>query len=192
MFHSWKQAFRITGFLRWCPNINLARCLEQHKGWLILPYFQSSDGQVLWSSHQLYHLLAVFSLIRGLAIAALTWMLDLWSSHQTVFVETVFKMNNNFCCHLYAVLLWFTDTILFNVWWSFSLSFGFWPLFLSAEDVLPWFVYVITTLETAALGTPNKVAVLVTDAPAKRQPTICPLWKSEKSPICQYFHTNCY
>jgi len=36
-------------------------------------------------------------------------------------------------------------------------------------------VRAIITLETAALDTPNKVAVLVTDAPAKRTPTICPL-----------------
>jgi len=27
------------------------------------------------------------------------------------------------------------------------------------------------------------LAVLVTDAPAKRVPTVCPLWKSDKSPI---------
>ena len=36
-------------------------------------------------------------------------------------------------------------------------------------------MYAIITLETAALGTPNKVAVLVTDAPAKYAQTICPL-----------------
>jgi hypothetical protein len=36
------------------------------------------------------------------------------------------------------------------------------------------------------------MTVLVTDAPAKCAPTICPLWKSEKSPILQYSHTNCY
>ena len=62
---------------------------------------------------------------------------------------------HEFCCHL----LWFTDTILFSVWWSLSLSFGFQQLFLLAGHVLPWFVYVIITLETAALDTPNKVAV---------------------------------
>jgi len=33
------------------------------------------------------------------------------------------------------------------------------PLFLLADNVLPWFLYVIITLETAALNTPNKVAV---------------------------------
>jgi hypothetical protein len=40
---------------------------------------------------------------------------------------------------------------------------------------------------TAALGTPNKVAVMVRDAPAKREPTICLLRKSDKSTILQYF-----
>jgi len=58
-----------------------------------------------------------------------------------------------------AVLLWFTGTILFNVWRSISLGFGFRPLFLLADDVLPWFVYVTIILETAALDTPNKVTV---------------------------------
>jgi len=38
-----------------------------------------------------------------------------------------------------------------------------------------WFLYVIITLETTALDTPNKVAFLVTDAPAKGAPTICHL-----------------
>jgi hypothetical protein len=66
-----------------------------------------------------------------------------------------------------GVHLWFRDTILFNVWWSLSLSFCFQPLFLLGDDVI--------TLETAALDTPNKEAILVTDAPAKCAPTICPL-----------------
>jgi hypothetical protein len=33
-------------------------------------------------------------------------------------------------------------------------------------------------LETAALDTPNRVAVFITDAPAKRAPTICLRWNS--------------
>ena len=61
-----------------------------------------------------------------------------------------------------------------------------------AEDVLPQIVYVIITLETATPDTPNKVVVLATDTPAKSTPTIDPLWKSEKPPILQYIHTNCY
>jgi hypothetical protein len=47
-------------------------------------------------------------------------------------------------------------------------------------------------LKTAALNTPHKVATLVTNAPAKCTPTICPLWKLDKCSILQYFHTNCY
>ena len=157
MFHSWNQACRIIGFLEWCPHINHARCWEQCEGWTSdhITYFQASDGQVLWSSHHLFHLLVQFSVNRGSAIAALPRILDLWSACQTVFVETVFKINIEFCCHL----LWFIDTILFNVWWSLSLSFGFRQLFLLADHVLPWSVYVIITLETAALDTPNKVAL---------------------------------
>ena len=67
----------------------------------------------------------------------------------------------------------------------FPLFFGLWSLFLVADYVFPWFVYAIITLDTAALDTPNKVAVLVTDATAKHTPTIHSLWKSEKSPILQ-------
>jgi len=65
-------------------------------------------------------------------------------------------------------------------------------LLLLADEDLPWCVYAVLTLENAGLDTPNKVASLVTDAPAKRTPTICPLWKSEKSHILHYYHTNCY
>jgi len=48
-------------------------------------------------------------------------------------------------------------------------------------------VYVAITLETAALDRPNKVAILVTDAPAKRAPTFCPLWKSDVSHFAVLF-----
>jgi hypothetical protein len=41
---------------------------------------------------------------------------------------------------------------------------------LSSHDV-----YAIITLEIATLDTPNKVAVAVTDVPAKRAVTMCPL-----------------
>jgi hypothetical protein len=74
-----------------------------------------------------------------------------------------------------AVGLQFLDTILLNVRRSLSLSFGFQTLFLLADDVFPGFVYAIITLETDALDTPDKVTVLVTDAPAKCTQTICPL-----------------
>jgi hypothetical protein len=49
-------------------------------------YFQTSDIQVLWT-HSLFCLLVLFSVIRGVTIAALLWMLDLWSSCWTALVE---------------------------------------------------------------------------------------------------------
>jgi len=65
-----------------------------------ITYLQSSDVQILSSSHHLFRRLTLFSVIRGLAMAALPWMLDVWSSRRIVFVETVFKMGLEFCCHL--------------------------------------------------------------------------------------------
>jgi hypothetical protein len=53
-------------------------------------------------------------------------------------------------------------------------------------------LYAVITLDTAALDKANKVAVLVTDATAKRSPTVYPLCKSDKFPISKYFHTNRY
>ena len=163
MFHSWNQAFRIRGFLGWRPDINLAWRWE-HEGWLIWPYLSHFSAVFSNQQLQLYHRWWICEAL----IRLFLWK---WSSRWILSS---------------AVLLWFIDTILFNVWRSLSLSFGFWPLFLLADDVLPRSVYVAITMETAVLYTPNKVVILVTDAPAKRAPTICPLWKSDKSPILQY------
>jgi len=154
IFYSWNQAFSIIGFLGCSQNTNPAWCWEKHEGWLIWPHFCfQSDIQVLWSSLHLSRLLALFSVIRGLAVAVVAWMWDLWSSHQTDFVKMVFKMNTEFCSHLCCT----SSMILRHN--PLSLSFGFQPLFLSADDLFPWFVYAIITLETAALYTPNKVAI---------------------------------
>ena len=132
-------------------------------------YFQSWEIQVLWSSPHPFGFLALFLVIIGLAIAALLWMLDLWSSHWTFFCgNRVHKMT-------VRVLLSRSSVVIFrhNPLQYLSLTFGFWPQFLLADDVFPLFTYTFITLETAALNTPNKVGVLVTDAPAKRTPTIC-------------------
>jgi hypothetical protein len=50
-FHSWNQPFRIIGFLKHSPNINLGWCWNNMKNdWSDqTTYFQSSDVQVLWS-----------------------------------------------------------------------------------------------------------------------------------------------
>jgi len=90
-----------------------------------------------------------------------------------------------------AAVLWFLVTILFNIWRSFSLSFGFRPLIFSADEVFSWFVYDVATLGTTAFDTPHEVDILFGDAAAKRTPTICPLWKSEKCLTLEPFHTNC-
>ena len=152
-------------------------------------YFQSSDDLALCSSHHLSHLSAVFSNrtfnnYSSTMDLGFVKLLFLWKQSSRWILSSAVTFT--------AVLLWFTDTVLFNVWQSLSLSFGFWPLFLLADYVLPWFVYVFITLENVALNIPNKVAVLVTDAPAKCAPTICPLWISDKSHISHYFHTDCY
>ena len=89
-----------------------------------------------------------------------------------------------------AAVLWFSKRILFNIRRPFSFSCGFWPPFISADDVFPLYVHAFINVATAALDTSYKVAVLFTDAAAKRAPTMCPLWKSDKSPILQYFHTQ--
>jgi hypothetical protein len=52
-------------------------------------------------------------------------------------------------------------------------------------------VYADITLETVALNTPNNVADFITDAPAKRAPTIYSLLKSDKSPIFPFFEKDC-
>jgi hypothetical protein len=42
-------------------------------------------------------------------------------------------------------------------------------------SVFPLFVYAVVTMETAAMDTPNKMTLLVTDDPAKGAPKICPI-----------------
>jgi len=141
MFHSWNQAFTTTGFLGRCPNKYPTWWWEQCEGWLIWHYeFPIIRCQALWSTHHLLHFLALFSVVRGSTIAALPWMLVLWSSCHPVFVETASRWIIISAVTFAAVLVWFIDTILFNVWQSISLSLGFWPLFLLADHALPWFV----------------------------------------------------
>jgi hypothetical protein len=53
-------------------------------------------------------------------------------------------------------------------------------------------VYAEIILETVTLDTPNNVADFITDASAKYAPMICPLSKSDKSPVFRVFDTNCH
>ena len=183
MFHSWNQAFRITGFLGWCPNINPAWWWEQGERWLIWPNYIfpviRRPGFVIVTPP-----FPPFSAVFGnqsfgnCSSTMNVAFLKLSSSSRWIWSSAV---------TFAAGLLWFTDTILFNVRRSLSLSFCFQPPFLLVDDVLPWFVSVVIPLETAALDTPNKVAILVTDATPNFASTIWPLWKFEKSPFCSTF-----
>ena len=189
MFHSWNQAFKIIG------SFSDA---------------QTKTRPMLGTTWRMTHLKYYVFPIRWPGFVIITPSFPPFSAvfidqrfsncSSTTDVEFLKLLSDSFCgkssrwlwssaVTFAAVLLWFIDTILFNVRRSLPLSFDFRPLFLSA--VFPWFVYVIT-LETAALDTLHVVSLLVTDAPAKHTPTICPLWKSEKSSILQYFQTNCY
>ena len=98
----------------------------------------------------------------------------------------VLKMNTEFSCHLYLFNIWpefSCHLYLFNICQSLSLSFVFQPLSLLADDVFPWFMHAIITLQTVDLYRCSSMFTA---------PTICPLWKSDKSPILLYFHMNCY
>ena len=75
-------------------------------------------------------------------------------SRRTLFVETgCSRRILSSAVTFAAAVLWFSNKILFNIRWSFSLSFGFRPP-TSQLIVFPWFVYIVTTFATAALDTP--------------------------------------
>jgi hypothetical protein len=114
-------------------------------------------------------------------------MLDSWSSHWTVIVETLFKMNIQFCCHLFC-----NSSVIFLNSHSFSVDTDFCPLFLFAHVVFSWFVYAYITLETVILDIHNNVTVFVTYAPAELAPMMWLLPQSDKLSIFQFFLTDCY
>ena len=129
MFHIWNQVFGIMGFLQRFPNINLACCWEQCDGRPIssghITYLQSSDVHVLWWSRDLFRLLALISEIRGSAVVALLWILDLWRSGRTGFVETgTSRPILNPAVTFAAVVLWFLGTVPVSVGDSFHLVSG--------------------------------------------------------------------
>ena len=113
MFHSWKQAFIIIDFLGHSPNIKPARCLgTTWRNILRFPVISRPGFMIITPSLSPF---CVFSVIGGLAIAALPRMLDLWNCRRTVFVETwssrwILSSAVTFA----AVVVWFSDTILLN------------------------------------------------------------------------------
>jgi len=135
----WLHSLKVAQLLRSaaCLHTNQCRSYLNHLVFAV-------DFQVLPSLQHLFHLLVLFSVIKGLTNTAVLLMLDLWSPRMTVFVGTessrwILSSAVTFA----AAVLWFSDTVLFNVWRSLSHSFGFRPLFLLADDVRQWSVYVI-------------------------------------------------
>jgi hypothetical protein len=106
--------------------------------------------------------------------------------------KRVFRINIQFCCHLCRSICAIFRNNPSYVRRSLTVNVDFCPLDLIPNVVFPWFMYADVTLETVALDTPNNLAVFVTDVPANRVPTICPLSKSDKSSIFRFFHTDCH
>ena len=144
MFHIWNQAFRIIGFLGWCPNMNPAWWWEQCEGCLIWPHYINRWASFMIITPSSSPFSAVFSNQRFNNCSS-TMDVVFVKLLSDCFVETASRWILISAVTFATVLLWFIDTILFNVRQSILLSFGFRPLFLLADDVLPWFVYVIIT-----------------------------------------------
>ena len=119
-------------------------------------------------------------------------ILTLWSSRRTVLVKTgELRCTFNSAVIWAAVVLCFLDTIWVSTRTSLSDSFLLRPQFILLDVVRPSWWYADITLDIVALDTSQRLAVLVTDAPARCAPTICPLLNSDMSPIMQYFEQNC-
>jgi hypothetical protein len=118
--------------------------------------------------------------------------LVLWSSRWTVFVKTessrwilcsavtlvagsfmIFRHSPLQCTAIPFTEYWFSTTI---------------PL---SWRRLPMTCVCCNNLANGCSGLPNIMAVSVTSAPAKRAPTVYPLWKSDKPAFVQCFLTNC-
>ncbi len=81
------------------------------------------------------------------------------------------------------MVLCFLDTIRDSTRTSLSDNFLLHRQLLLLDVVRPSLWYADITMDTMALDTPQRLAVLVTDAPARCAPTICPLLNSDMSPI---------
>ncbi len=90
-------------------------------------------------------ILAMVCVIKDLAIAALSWMLDLRSSLRLVFVVLVFRVDVEMCCLCCSL-----DTI-FSPCHSLSVFFD--------DEVLPWFVYKVIIQKIVSLKRPKNEAI---------------------------------
>jgi hypothetical protein len=156
--------------------------------------FQLFNIQVLRQWHHRLLIEAVLSLIIGLAIAALPWMPDLWSSRRRVLLRTESTRWIISSALLSPMLQCFCDLSkqFFSMYENLFLSIMIFRLCPLHWCCSPMIYFADTTLGTVSFDTPNNVAISATDAPAKRIPNICPLSKSDRSPISRISHTNCH
>ena len=142
MFHGWNQAFIITGFLG-C----LAWCWVQCEGRLTWPCYMFPINR------RPGFIIVTPSFSPFIVVGFVKLWLDCLCGNR------IFRWILNSAVTFAAAVLWsFLDTLL-NVRRSLSLSFGFRPQLLLAGDVFLWSVCVVITLGTAALDTPNEVAI---------------------------------
>ena len=103
IFHSWNLAFRIIGFIGCSPNINRTWCWEQREGRLIWPYYVfpiiSSPGfMIITPSFGPFSVVFSNQMFSNrscpLDVGFVTLSSDFFCGNR------VFKMNNEFCCHL--------------------------------------------------------------------------------------------
>ena len=157
------------------------------KTYLTVLLISNHQTSRFWPSCHLFHLSALFSVIRGLAIATLPRMFDLWSSGQAVFCgNRVFKLNIEFCCHLCCNIsaifrrdplpcaaipftwFWFSATIPLS-WWCIPMI-CVWHH--KPSQLLLWILLIELPFSD----------MLQLNA---HQQSVCPLGKSNKSPILQ-------
>ncbi len=115
------------------------------------------------------------------SIAALLWMLALWSSLWSVFVETgsswwICRLFVTFGCISFVLIG--QSFLVFDGPYSLSV-FNHYSVLL----VLPCFAYAVIIIKTVVFKTQNNWAVKVTDASAKQALMIRCFWKSDKPPI---------
>ena len=157
MFRSWNQAFRIMNFLGRSSNTNAAWCWKHSEerfiwSYYVFPITRCPGYMIITPSFPPFSVVLSRQRFRNCSSTVDVGFVKL--SLDYLWGNRVFKMVIEFC--FAAVVLRFWDKILSKVRRSPSLTFG--PLFLSADDVFPWFVYAVTTLETAVLDTPHEMA----------------------------------
>jgi hypothetical protein len=125
-----------------------------------------------------------------------TTCFDLSRGHHQVFTsyKTCGITNMNSYCLQVDVLRMFCLLILLEPYGEvikmLILKLSWWYILLFCP-VLVGPIYASQSGVEGFSWLPNNVAVFITDAPAKRVPTICQFAKSDKSLIFRFFHTDC-